>query len=398
MLSTDINVITTKPLSEGTTKLPPDFGPVPLVDLGLQHRRIAAEVRPAMDEVMATTSFVLGPEVAAFEAEYAEYCGIAHCIGVGNGTDAIELALRGANIGAGAEIIIPANTFVATAEAVVRAGATPVLADCTDDYLLDPADVARRVTARTRAVIGVDLYGQVAEMEAIAEAAGDGVAIFEDAAQSQGAIRLGRKAGSFGTAATTSFYPGKNLGAYGDAGAVTTSDPEVAEHVRALRSHGGIRRYEHSYLGMNSRLDSLQAAVLRVKLRHLPSWNVERRNAADAYTELLSDVDQIVLPRALPGNEHVWHLYVVRVPRRDHVVAELQRAGVGAAIHYPAPIHRLPAFATLRESSHDLPKAERYANEILSLPMFPGITEAQLTRVADLLRKVMKTGGGSRNA
>ncbi|GAA1822232.1 DegT/DnrJ/EryC1/StrS family aminotransferase [Microlunatus capsulatus] len=360
--------------------------PVPLVDLGLQHRRIAAEVRPAMDAVMDTTAFVLGPEVTAFEQEYAAFCGAAHCVGVGNGTDAIELALRGAGIGSGDEVLIPANTFVATAEAVVRAGAVPVLADCDEHYLLDPEDLAHRVTSRTRAVIAVDLYGQVAEIERISEAVGPDVLVLEDAAQSQGATRAGRVAGSFGTAAATSFYPGKNLGAYGDAGAVVTQDRETAERIRALRSHGGLRRYEHTHLGTNSRLDSLQAAVLRVKLRHLPEWNDERRAAAALYTHLLGDLETVVLPRTLEDNEHVWHLFVVRVADRDRVAARLQAAGIGAAIHYPAPVHRLPAFAGLLASSRGLTRSERYAGEILSLPLYPGITTAQVERVAHELR------------
>lgn len=370
--------------------------PVPLVDLGLQHRRIAAEVRPAMDAVLDTTSFVLGPAVTAFETDYADFCGVRHCIGVGNGTDAIELALRGLGLDGrpGAEVVIPANTFVATAEAVVRAGGVPVLADCTEDFLLDPAEVARRVTRRTAAVIAVDLYGQLSAIEEIAVAAGPDVAIVEDAAQSQGATRFGQAAGSFGRVAATSFYPGKNLGAYGDGGAVLTADAEIDTRIRALRSHGGLRRYEHTLLGTNSRLDSLQAAVLQVKLRHLPAWNVERRSAAAAYVELLGDLEQVVLPRTLPGNEHVWHLYVIRVPERDRVVAALQAAGVGAAIHYPAPIHRLPAFASLA-GSRGLGRAETFADQIMSLPIFPGITTNQLERVAYELRRAVEATAGS---
>jgi dTDP-4-amino-4,6-dideoxygalactose transaminase len=364
---------------------------VPLVDLALQHRRIAAEVRAAMDRVLDTTAFVLGPEVDAFEYEYAEFCKVNHCVGVGNGTDAIELALRAAGIGRGAEVILPANTFVATAEGVVRAGATPVLADCNEHYLLDPADVGRRVSSKTRAVIAVDLYGQVAEIEAIAEAVGESILIIEDAAQSQGATRAGRKAGSFGQAAATSFYPGKNLGAYGDAGAVTTPDAALAERVRALRSHGGLRRYEHALLGTNSRLDSLQAAVLRVKLVHLLRWNDERRAAAELYGQLLAGTEQIVLPSPLPDNEHVWHLYVIRVPYRDQVVAELQAAGIGAAVHYPAPVHRLPAFSDL-QASRGLVRSEQYADQILSLPIFPGITVSQQEWVADRLGRALGIG------
>ena len=262
--------------------------PVPLVDLGIQHRRMSHQILDQMAQVMETTSFVLGPQVSAFEQAYATFCEVPHCIGVGNGTDAIELALRAAGIGSGDEVIIPANTFVATAEAVVRAGARLVLADCDEDYLLDAASVADNLTSRTRAVIGVDLYGQAAKFEEIASVVGDSVAIIEDAAQSHGASRWGQAAGSLGIAASTSFYPGKNLGAYGDAGAVMTHDGRLADRVRELRNHGGQRRYEHVVVGTNSRLDSIQAAVLAVKLSELPAWNRERELAAQRYADLLA--------------------------------------------------------------------------------------------------------------
>jgi dTDP-4-amino-4,6-dideoxygalactose transaminase len=362
--------------------------PVPFVDLGLQHRRVAAEVRPRLEEVMSATAFVLGPQVAGFEERFAAYCGVRHCVGVGNGTDALELALRGAGIGVGDEVIVPANTFVATAEAVVRAGARLVLADCDADGLLDPAAVADRLTPRTRAVVPVHLYGQVAPMKQVRDAVGPGVLVVEDAAQSQGARQEGRAAGSFGTAAATSFYPGKNLGAYGDAGAVVTDDDEVAERVRALRNHGGVRKYEHTLIGTNSRLDGMQAAVLTVKLAHLDAWNAERDAAAARYDELLAGLAAtagLVRPRAVPGNDHVWHLYVVRVPRRDEVLAALGAAGVGAGIHYPLPVHLLPAFAGLGAGPGSYPVAERLAGEILSLPMFPGITAEQQDRVVAVL-------------
>ena len=359
--------------------------PVPFVDLGWQHRRIAGDVARAIAEVMETTSFVLGPQVTAFERAYAAFCEVEHCVGVGNGTDAIEIALRASGIGPGDEVIVPANTFVATAEAVLRAGATLVLADCDEDLLLDPGAVAERRTDRTRAVIAVDLYGQVARMEEIRRAVGDDVLLFEDAAQSQGASRHGQAAGSFGQAAATSFYPGKNLGAYGDAGALTTNDAGVAERARALRNHGGQKRYEHTFLGTNSRLDSMQAAVLSLKLRELPAWNNHRREAAQRYARLFAGVGDVRAPRELDGNHHVWHLYVVRVPRRDAVLQSLQHSGIAAGIHYPAPIHLLPAFAFLDQGRGDFPVAERTAGEIMSLPMFPGITEEQQERVVTAL-------------
>lgn len=364
--------------------------PIPLVDLGWQHRQVADEVRAGFERVFAATSFVLGPEVERFEQAYAHYTGVRHCIGVGNGTDAVELALRAAGIGRGDEVVIPANTFVATAEAVLRAGADLVLADCDEHYLLDPESVADRITARTRAVIPVHLYGQLAPMKAVADAVGDGVAVVEDAAQSQGATQDGRTSGSFGRAAATSFYPGKNLGAYGDAGAVTTDSDQVADRLRALRNHGGVRRYEHGEFGVNSRLDGLQGVVLSAKLAQLDGWNARRRAAAGRYDELLADLPEVVRPRVAPGNEHVWHLYVVRVPHRDKVLAALTAAGIAAGIHYPAPVHLLPPFAHLGQGPGSFPRAEAYSAGILSLPLFPGITAAQQERVATELRSALR--------
>ena len=282
-------------------------------------------------------------------------------------------------------MIVPANTFIATAEAVVRAGANVVLADVTADHLIDPASVAEHLTDRTAAVFGVHLYGQMAPMAALAEVVGPDVLLLEDAAQSQGARQDGRRAGSIGRAAGTSFYPGKNLGAYGDGGAVLTSSDDVAARLRALRNHGGERRYEHREIGTNSRLDTLQAVVLSAKLAVLDSWNDERRAAATLYGELLADVPGLSLPHVAPGNEHVWHLYVVEVDARDELLADLNGAGIGAGIHYPAPVHLLPAFAYLGHGPGDFPVAEAAGPRILSLPIYPGITPAQQARVADVV-------------
>ena len=359
--------------------------PVPFLDLRLQNDAVLAEATAAIEEVCRSGAFVLGPRVEQFEAEYAEFCGVDHCVGVGNGTDAIELALRGAGVGPGDEVVIPANTFVATAEAVLRAGADLVLADCDEDLLIDPEDVARRLTQRTRAVVGVDLYGQVAPFERLRDAVGDGVVLVEDGAQSQGATRHGRPAGSFGVVSATSFYPGKNLGAFGDAGAVTTDSEEVAGTVRALRNHGGVRKYEHGLVGTNSRLDSMQAVVLSTKLARLKGWNAERDEAARRYAELLAGVKGVRTPRVTEGNQHVWHLYVVRVSRREQVLERLAEAGVGTGIHYPAPVHLLGGFAHLGLGPGSFPRAEAAADEIVSLPMFPGITAAQQERVAAVL-------------
>jgi dTDP-4-amino-4,6-dideoxygalactose transaminase len=359
---------------------------VPFVDLGIQHRRIAEDVAAGFSRVLDTTAFILGPEAATFERAYAEYCGTRHCIGVGNGTDAIELALRAHGIVPGDEVIIPANTFVATAEAVARVGARPVLVDCDDDYLIDVDQVADRRTARTRAVIPVHLYGQMAPIKRLRDVLPQGTVVIEDAAQSQGALQDGTRSGAAGDAAATSFYPGKNLGAYGDAGAVTTDDDAVADRLRALRNHGGIRKYEHDVVGVNSRLDDLQAVVLTAKLRRLDAWNDERRQAARVYDTLLADLPDVVRPRVVDGNEHVWHLYVIRVPERDRVLAELNGAAIGAGIHYPAPVHVLPAFGSLPYQAGDFPRAETFAAQILSLPIFPGITVDQQERVVAALR------------
>jgi dTDP-4-amino-4,6-dideoxygalactose transaminase len=352
---------------------------VPLVDLRAAHAEVAEEVELGFTRVLEAAAFIGGEEVRAFEREYAASCGLPYCIGVANGTDALELALRAAGVRAGAEVILPANTFVATAEAVVRIGARPVLVDCEPvTYLIDVEAALAAVTPATAAIVPVHLYGQLAPVERLA---GAGVPVVEDAAQCHGATRHGRTAGSWGIAAT-SFYPGKNLGAYGDAGAVVTTDAALAHAVRAMANHGGHDKYRHETLGWNSRLDALQAVVLRSKLSRLPDWNRRRRAAAARYDKLLQALD-VVRPAVLDGNEPVWHLYVVRIPgdgtpsRRDRVLARLATAGITAGVHYPAPIHRLPAFAHLGYPPGAMPHAEAAAVQILSLPLYPHITPAQ---------------------
>jgi dTDP-4-amino-4,6-dideoxygalactose transaminase len=363
---------------------------VPAVDLRLQHARVAEQIQSAMDEVISTSAFILGPHLERFESEFASYCRAEHVIGVGNGTDAIELALRSVGIGESDEVILPANTFVATAEAIVRCGAVPVFVDCDTDFLIDPALIAQRVTTRTRAVIPVHLYGQMAAVEEVRAAVGPDVLIVEDAAQAQGAQRWGRRAGSVADVAATSFYPGKNLGAYGDAGAVITSSDSVCATVRSLRNHGGVNKYEHSELGLNSRLDAIQAAVLSVKLKHLDEWNSERGAAAAEYARRLGDQPSVLLPRVCAGNDHVWHLYVVRVPERNQVLADMNSSGIGAGVHYPTPVHLLPAFRYLGYQRGDFPIAERLSQEILSLPIFPGITPDQQRTVVEHLVRALR--------
>lgn len=363
---------------------------IPLVDLSRVQLQVADTIREGFNRVIAESSFVLGPQVTEFEEAWASYCGTAFALGVGNGTDAIELALRAARIGAGDEVILPANTFVATAGAVCRAGATPVLADCDEDFLLTPAEVAERMTPRTKAIIGVHLYGQTAPMEMFRQVIGDDIVLVEDAAQAQGAKRHGVRAGGLGHVAATSFYPGKNLGAYGDAGAVMTSSQEIVDELRKLRNHGGVMRYEHMDVGFNSRLDTLQAVVLNAKLALLDQWNQQRVEAANYYRELLEDLDEVALPRAVPGNDHVFHLYVVRVPGRDRVVKELNAKGIGAGIHYPRPVHLLPAYAHLGHQKGAFPVAESCSRQILSLPLYPGITASQQEQVALAFRSTLR--------
>jgi dTDP-4-amino-4,6-dideoxygalactose transaminase len=368
-----------------------DPAPVPLVDLRAQHAEVADDVTAGFARVCADTSFVGGPDVAAFEAEFAAYCDTAHCVGVANGTDAIELMIRALDIGPGHEVIVPANTFVATAEAVSRAGATVVLADCDPrDLLLDPDAVAARIGGRTRAVVAVDLYGQLAPLRALQAMLNDrGIVLLEDAAQAQGARQDGTAIGGVALAAATSFYPGKNLGAYGDAGAVVTQSSAIAERVRTIAQHGALTKYDHRVVGCNSRLDTLQAVVLRAKLRRLDDWNDARREAAARYDALLSELPDVQRPATAPGNEHVWHLYVIRVPNRDAVLAHLHQAGIGAGIHYPQPLHLTGAYAHLGYPG-EFPVAEQAARSILSLPLFPHITEQQQVRVVQALVEAVR--------
>jgi dTDP-4-amino-4,6-dideoxygalactose transaminase len=364
---------------------------VPFVDLRASMPEVSEEIREGFDRVLKTAAFIKGKEVEEFEREYAAFTGVAHCVGVSNGTDALELALRSAAVPAGSEVLVPANTFVATAEAVVRAGAKPVFADVDPDYLLLEGNSVTAAGPNLSGVLPVHLFGQLAPMDRIlAEAAKRSVPVIEDAAQAHGATQGGQPAGSFGLMAAVSFYPGKNLGAYGDAGAILTQSSEIDRAIRLLGDHGSERKYEHIALGFNSRLDALQAVVLRARLRRLALWNKARRDAALRYAELLSDIDEVVLPRVMPGNEHVWHLYVIRVPRREHVIECLHENGVQTGIHYPVPVHLQPVFRCLGYAPGDFPVAEAAAQQILSLPMYPQITIDQQRRVADALRYALR--------
>jgi len=367
-------------------------GAIPLVDLKTNYLAIEAEVRAAVERVLASGTYIGGPEVEAFEREYAAFAGVKHCVGVANGTDALELLVRAAKLGRHDEVLVPANSFIASALAVERAGAKVRLVDCTWDSLLDVEDCEARRGPDVRAVMPVHLFGQCAPMEAVGAFAGrHGLLVLEDAAQSQGASRHGTGAGAFGLGAGTSFYPGKNLGAYGDAGAVLTQDDALARQVRALRNYGSEVKYSHPETGFNSRLDPVQAAVLRVKLKHLARWNEQRRAAARRYDELLAGLPEVTRPRTLDGNVHAFHLYVVRLPeaKRDGVLQRLQADGVGAALHYPSPIHLQGAFKHLGHRAGDFPVAEALSRQMLSLPLYPELTAEQQARVVDSLKKAL---------
>ncbi|HEY9565214.1 MAG TPA: DegT/DnrJ/EryC1/StrS family aminotransferase [Nocardioides sp.] len=354
---------------------------IPLVDLGWQHRQIRGLLTPQLDAAMTAAQFVGGPALAAFEEAFASSCGAAYCVGVANGTDAIELTLRAAGIGPGDAVVLPANTFIASVEGITATGATPVFVDCDATLLMDTDAAIAALSQGARAVLPVHLYGQATDTAALSAAASEADAVVvEDAAQSQG-VRIGsRSIGAHALAATTSFYPGKNLGAYGDGGAVVTDDHDLADRVRLIANHGSRTRYVHEVLGRNSRLDAIQALVLLLKLDRLSEWNDLRRVAARRYDALLAGLPVVIPPRA-KSRDHVWHLYVVRVPERDRVLQALSRDGVEAAVHYPTPAHLHEATRSLGYGVGDFPRAERAAGEILSLPLYPGITEEQQERV-----------------
>lgn len=355
---------------------------VPLLDLKRQLRSMEADLHKAIGEVLRDGHFILGPNVQALESEIAAYTGVDHAIGVANGSDALHLALLAAGVGPGDEVICPAFTFFATAGAVARAGATPVFADIDPvTYTLHPADVERRITARTRALIPVHLYGQAAPMAELMRLAGEhGLTVIEDTAQAIGATVDGQKVAGVGHLGTYSFFPSKNLGAYGDGGMVTTPDPGLAARVRLLRVHGAQPRYYHHLLGYNSRLDELQAAVLRIKLRHLDRWNAGRRAAAERYGQLILQAgltEQVTVPAERPGCTHVYHQYTIRAPHRDALQEHLERHGIGTAVYYPLPLHLQPVFADLGYRPGDLPATETACAEVLSLPIFPELTPGE---------------------
>lgn len=355
---------------------------IPFVDLTRQHAQITTELHAAMQSVLDSGWFIQGPKLEAFEREFAAYCQVDHCVGVGNGLDAIVLLLRAYGIGPGDEVIVPTNTFIATWLAVTAVGATLVPVEPDEQtHNLDPAQVAAAVTPRTRCIIPVHLYGQPADMDPLMELARKhDFVVIEDNAQAQGALYKGRPTGSLGHAAATSFYPGKNLGALGDGGAVVTQDAEIARKVRMLRSYGSEKKYDHQVLGCNSRLDDIQAAILSVKLRQLSNWNRERQAIAARYAELLPR-SIVQCPTVPSWAQPVWHLYVIRSPHRDALQSHLQANGIQTVIHYPVAPHQQACYASQMSGIH-YPLAEQLSKEILSLPMYPGLTEAEQRRIA----------------
>lgn len=362
---------------------------IPLVDLRAQYLSIKSEIDQAMASVIGDSAFIGGKYAAEFEKSFADYLNVRHCIGVGNGTDALFIVIKSLGIGPGDEIITAANTFIATSEAISLAGAKPVFIDCNKEtYNIDANLIENAITAKTKAIIPVHLYGQPADMDPILALAGKhNLKIIEDAAQAHGADYKGKKAGTFGSAATFSFYPGKNLGAYGDAGAIVTNDDKLAKKVRMFANHGRQDKYLHEIEGINSRLDGMQAAILSVKLKHLDDWIKRRREIAKRYNEALREI--VETPRALEGASHVYHLYVIRVKSREKVQQRLLENGISTGIHYPVPLPLQPAYRQLNYQPADFPVASGLAGEILSIPVYESMTDEQVDFVIQKLKEAI---------
>jgi dTDP-4-amino-4,6-dideoxygalactose transaminase len=361
-----------------------------MVDLKAQYDRIRDEVEAALSRVLESAAFIGGEDCARLEDEFAAWCGAKSACGLANGTDALTLSLRAHGIGAGDEVVTVANTFIATGEAILLNGARPVFVDVDPvTYTMDPERLEAAITPRTKLILPVHLYGHPADMKPIVEiAARHGLPVLEDAAQGHGAEVGGRRAGALGHAACFSFYPGKNLGAYGDAGMIVSNDPDFVARVRQLANHGaGASKYDNVVVGTNSRLDSLQAAVLRVKLRHLEGWNRERRERAESYGAALAGLPGVVLPRERRGARSAWHLYTIRVPDREALQARLRSRGIAAAIHYPRPIHLQPAIRSAGGRVGDLPVSEQLCREVISLPLYPELPLETLHRIAATVRE-----------
>src|SRR6267378_1457565 len=370
----------------------PSFESVPQLDLAAQYAAIGGEIRAAVEKVLASQQFVLGPEGTALEQEIARLCGVAHGVGVGSGTDALVVALRACGVGPNDEVLLPPFTFVATGSAVSALGAVPVFADIRPEtYNIDPAELERRVTPCTRAIVVVHLYGLAADMDPIlAFAKARRLPVIEDNAQAIGASYKRRRTGSLGDAACLSFYPTKNLGAYGDAGMVVSNSPELSEHIRTLRNHGQAEKYLSSEPGWNSRLDEIQAAILRVKLRHLSNWQRARQSHAAEYNRFFSQIPGVMPPLAPEGFEHVYHQYTIRIEQRDALQKFLSERKIGSTVYYPHPLHLQPLYASLGHKPGDFPHSERAAQEVLSLPMYPELRREQIARVVEAIADFLK--------
>ena len=371
--------------------------PVPFVDLSAQYPTIATEINEAVAKVIRDTDFILGREVGLFEEEFAAYCEAKYAVGVDSGTSALELALRAYEIGPGDEVITAANTFIASALAISHAGAKPVLVDVDPyTYTIDVACIAKAITARTKAILPVHLYGHPAHMDPIRRLAEKhGLVVIEDACQAHGARYKGKRAGSLGHAAAFSFYPGKNLGGFGDGGMVVTNDRDIAKRLEMLRNYGQKEKYHHQFRGYNRRLDTLQAAILRVKLKYLEKWNAARRWNAKLYQESLEG-SGVVTPTEAAGADSVWHLYVIRTEQRDELKDHLISRDIRASIHYPIPIHLQPAYQDLEYKRGAFPVTESYAQQLLSLPMYAEMTQAQIEFVAKTICGFMSASRGGK--
>jgi dTDP-4-amino-4,6-dideoxygalactose transaminase len=364
---------------------------VPFLDLKSHHQPLRVEITSAIQEVIDTASFAGGPFVAQFEAEFAAYCGCRYAIGVGSGTEALWLVFLAMGVGPGDDVITVPNTFMATAEAITYCGARPVFVDVDErTYTMDPVGLQEIITERTKAIVPVHLFGLPADMDPILEIAREhGLFVVEDACQAHGAEYQGRKVGTLGDAACFSFYPGKNLGAFGEAGAVVTKSAELQEKIRILRDHGQVRKYHHTMVGWNGRMDGIQAAILRIKLRHLETANELRRSHASHYDQALGGIEEVIAPFQAACVRHVYHIYAIRVRKRDEVMRFLAEKGIGCGVHYPVPIHLQEAYRSLGYERGDFPTAERCAAEFVSLPMFPELTPSQVEMVAQSVKEAV---------
>lgn len=364
---------------------------IPFLDLKVQYQQIEAELKPILEEIMVNGAFIGGPQVAAFEMEFAAFCGAGHCVGLNSGTDALRFALMAAGIGRGDEVLTVPHTFIATTEAISQAGARPVFVDIDPTTCcIDVNQIKHRLSSRTRAIVPVHLYGQTADMDPILEMARQHrLVVIEDACQAHGAIYKGRPAGSMGVAGCFSFYPGKNLGAFGDAGAVVTDDETLAHTIRMLREHGQSRKYYHDMEGYTGRLDAIQAAVLRLKLNHLPEWNRKRRANAALYNKLLSNVSGVTVIQESEFAQSVYHLYVILVDDRDGLQSFLAEKGVATGLHYPLPLHLQKAYTSMGFKKGDFPVSERTAERLLSLPMYAELTAEQIGHVTTCIAEYL---------